>query len=103
MVAGPLRRKIKNGSYSYWKGERKVQCVAVYTRAGLDLRLLECAEMLRTERFRLRHHHDGARMNGIRRCSKRGVSIPRARRTRGADIPKLAVDVLCPASGAGAC
>jgi hypothetical protein len=31
------------------KGDREVQCVAVYTTAGLDLRLLEAGEMLRTQ------------------------------------------------------
>ena len=36
------------------KGSREVTCAAVYTRVGLDLRLLERGEMLRTELF-----HDG--------------------------------------------
>jgi hypothetical protein len=31
------------------KGERRLTCVAVYTAVGLDLRLLEAGEMLRTE------------------------------------------------------
>lgn len=31
------------------KGEREVRCVAVYTAVGVDLRLLEAEEMLRTE------------------------------------------------------
>jgi hypothetical protein len=31
------------------KGERELTCVAVYTAVGLDLRLLEAGEMLRTE------------------------------------------------------
>jgi hypothetical protein len=34
------------------KGEREVRCVAVYTSVGVDLRLLEGEEMLRTVLFR---------------------------------------------------
>jgi len=43
------------------EGNREVTCAAVYTRVGLDLRLLERGEMLRTELF-----HDGpSRKAGI--------------------------------------
>lgn len=33
------------------KGEREVRCVVVYTAVGVDLRLVEGGEMLRTELF----------------------------------------------------
>jgi len=52
-----LREKHADNQVELWrmkKGHREVTCAALYTRVGLDLRLLERGEMLRTELF-----HDG--------------------------------------------
>ena len=45
------------------KSSREVTCAAVYTRVGLDLRLLERDEMLRTELF-----HDGPSLQARSQC-----------------------------------
>ena len=47
-----LREKHADKQTTLWrvkKGERELECVAVYVATGLDLRLLERGEMLRTE------------------------------------------------------
>lgn len=50
-----LKEKHADRQAELWrmtKGNREVTCAAVYTKVGLDLRLLERGEMLRTELFR---------------------------------------------------
>jgi hypothetical protein len=60
-----LREKHAEKQTELWrmtKGNREVTCVAVYTVVGIDLRLLEHVDMLRTELFReaflLQHRAD---------------------------------------------
>ncbi len=50
MVDGPAKRETE--LWRMQKGQRVVCCTAVYLPVGVDLRLLEGADMLRTELFR---------------------------------------------------
>src|SRR5580765_5719938 len=59
------------------KGDRELTCVAVYTRVGLDLRLLEGGEILRTELSRMVSPCRGGRANGSRHLRPRGGGNPR--------------------------
>jgi len=53
------------------KGEPDVRCVGGYTVAGLELRLLERGESLRTELFRHAYALHGRASGGERLCERR--------------------------------
>jgi hypothetical protein len=53
VAAGPTKRETE--LWRMRKGEREVRCVAVHLAVGVDLRLLEGTDMLRTELVRNAH------------------------------------------------
>ena len=70
------------------KGERELQCVAVYLTTGIDLRLLEAGEIRRTERSRLQWRVH-LRFRCCSRCDKRRGSIVRPDTPRTGSRPRF--------------
>jgi hypothetical protein len=65
VAAGPAKREIE--LWKVQRGEREVRCVAVYLPTGVDLRLIEDDEVLRTELF-----SDGASVVAVARRWRAG-------------------------------
>ena len=76
LTVGPTKRETE--LWRMQKGQRVVCCTAVYLPLGVDLRLLDCGDMLRTELFRDSYALSARSRKWQRTLPKSGWQEPRA-------------------------